>query len=145
MCHRVPMQLEWRQNKSQFVARGKEHPLLGFQAKIKEQLCVMEGEGNHLRSNPHASFSICLLLSTSMLSRKQKTFGVAFFLRKQHVVYSDQLLGAPRTRKLFEILFFSFKNFFCDFASEIKNKRLKMNKKTVFIPFLSTLQSWSTN
>ena len=56
------------------------------------------------------------------------------------VVYFDQLLSAGRTQKLVELLlsaifnlFCSLKTFFNDFTAEINKKRLKMNKKVIFV------------
>ena len=51
------------------------------------------------------------------------------------VVYFNQLLGAARTQKLVELLFFSrfqafcsSSTFFSDFTAEINKKRLKLNR-----------------
>ena len=56
------------------------------------------------------------------------------------VVYFDQLLGAVSTQKLVKLLFpalfnlfCSFQTFFSDFTDEINKKRLKKNKKMVFV------------
>ena len=84
-----------------------------------------------------------------------------FFLRKQTiklngpkgicVVYFDQLrvLRTPPPLKagqntIFHWFFLLLKTFNSDFTAQIKKKTLKMNKKTVFFLFLSTLQSLST-
>ena len=55
-------------------------------------------------------------------------------------MYFDQLLGAAHTQKLVELLFSavfnlfcSFQTFFSDFMAEINKKRLKKNKKMVFV------------
>ena len=83
-------------------------------------------------------FSLCLSTYFSLLPQQVCVFCIltSFRVVQAPESFSKHFFGAVFN------LFGSFKTFFSDFTSEIKKKRLKLNKKKVFFQFLSTLHNF---